>query len=122
MVMKFVRFEDMKIWKEAGKMTLEIYRLLKDNKDYGFKDQIQRASVSVMNNTAEGYERGTEKMFINHLLIAKGSCGEVRSMLYLAFNLGYINKDDYDTLSEQATAISRMIHGFIQSLQNKYNS
>lgn len=112
----------MKIWKEASLLTLDIYKLFKENRDYGFKDQIQRAAVSVMNNIAEGYERGTVKYFISYLLIAKGSCGEVRSMLYLGFRLGYLNQDEYSRLTDQAVAISRMIHGFIRSLKDQDNS
>lgn len=122
MAIRFVRFEDMKIWKEASQLTLDIYKIFKENRDYGFKDQIQRAAVSVMNNIAEGYERGTVKLFISYLLIAKGSCGEVRSMLYLGFRLSYLNQDEYQRLTNQAVAISRMIHGFIRSLKDQDNS
>ena len=122
MALKFVRFEDMKIWQEAGHLTLDIYKLLEKNRDYGFKDQVQRAAVSIMNNIAEGYERGTTKMFISHLLIAKGSCGEVRSMMYLGYRLGYLEQKEYLRLTDQAIAISRMIYGFIRSLKNQDNS
>jgi len=117
-----MRFEDMKIWKEADQLALDVYRIFKENRDYGFKDQIQRAAVSIMNNVAEGYERGTTKMFVNHLLIAKGSCGEVRSMLFLGMQLGYIKQSEYIGLTDRAVSISRMIHGFIGSLQEQNNS
>ncbi len=116
------RFEDMKIWQEAGQLSLSIYKLLKDNKDFGYKDQIQSAAVSVMNNVAEGYERGTVRMFINHLLMAKGSCGEVRSMLYLGLKLNYLDQESYIQLTDQSISISRMIHGFIRSLKNQNDS
>ena len=71
-------FESLNVWKEAKAVTLDIYEIFKDRRDYGFKDQIQRASVSIMNNIAEGSESGSDAKFINFLNIAKGSCGEVQ--------------------------------------------
>jgi four helix bundle protein len=85
--MKFDRFEDIIAWQKAKVMTLKIYSYFKDSRDYGFKDQICRASVSVMNNIAEGFERKSDNEFMHFLYIAKSSCGEVRSMLYLAEEL-----------------------------------
>ncbi|MCG2712087.1 MAG: four helix bundle protein [Candidatus Omnitrophica bacterium] len=79
--MKVEKFEDIIAWQKAKKLTLDIYLEFKSCKDFGFKDQIQRAAVSIMNNTAEGFERNTNKEFRNFLFIAKGSCAEVRSML-----------------------------------------
>ncbi|MFZ6015459.1 MAG: four helix bundle protein [Patescibacteria group bacterium] len=106
----------MKIWQESKALTYEIYAVFKDCKDYSFRDQIQRAAVSVMNNIAEGYEGGTTNAFINYLNIAKGSCGEVRSMLHLAVMLNYISPDDFDGLSNRLIEISKMIAGFIKNL------
>ncbi len=77
-------FEDLEVWQEAKTLTISIYQLMKDNRDYGFRDQIQRASVSIMNNIAEGSESGSNATNVRFLQIAKGSCAEVRSMLYLA--------------------------------------
>ncbi len=82
-------FEELSIWQESQTLTIEIYKQFSTIKDYCFKDQIQRASVSVMNNIAEGFERDSDKEFQHFLKIAKGSAGEVRSMLYLATQLGY---------------------------------
>jgi four helix bundle protein len=82
--MKFDRFEDIIAWQKAKELTIQVYQLFENSKDFGFKDQIQRASVSIMNNIAEGFERKTNNEFKQFLFIAKGSCGEVRSMLYLA--------------------------------------
>ena len=79
--MKIDRFEDIIAWQKAKSLTLNIYTLFAESKDFGFKDQIQRASVSVMNNIAEGFERKTNKEFKYFLFVAKGSCGEVRSMI-----------------------------------------
>ena len=77
-------FEDLMIWQDARVLVGAVYALMKESKDFGFKDQIQRASVSVMNNIAEGFERKSDSEFNRFLDIAKASCGEVRSMIYLA--------------------------------------
>jgi len=114
--MKIEKFEDIIAWQKAKDLTLFIYKEFNGNKDYSFKDQIQRASVSVMNNIAEGFERRGDKEFSHFLFIAKGSCGEVRSMLYLALSLGYINQQNYNkylTLSEE---ISKILSGLIKTL------
>lgn len=114
--MKFDRFEDIIAWREAQELTLSIYDIFKPSKDYPFKDQIQRASVSIMNNIAEGFERRGDKEFKHFLFIAKGSCGEVRSMLYLALKLKYISQNQFDELSEQSLKISRILSGLIKQL------
>ena len=82
--MKIERFEDIIAWQLAKELTISIYSLFEKSNDYGFKDQIQRASISIMNNIAEGFERKTNNEFKQFLYIAKGSCGEVRSMLIVA--------------------------------------
>jgi len=82
--MSIEKFENIIAWKKAEELTIVIYSQFKDCRDFSFRDQIQRASVSIMNNIAEGFERRTNKEFINFLYIAKGSGGEVRSMLNLA--------------------------------------
>lgn len=111
------RFEDILAWQKARILAREIYRLFKNNKDFGFRDQIERASVSIMNNVAEGFERKGDKEFRNFLSIAKGSCGEVRSMLILAFDLGYIEQNDFHSLSELSIEISKMLHVFMKRLE-----
>ena len=115
--MKIDKFEDIIAWQKAKIMTLKIYSTFKDSRDYGFKDQICRASVSVMNNIAEGFERKSDREFMHFLFMAKGSCGEVRSMLYLAEELKYINKDEYSTLLTLANEISKIISGLIKTLK-----
>ena len=84
------KFEDLRIWQSARLLVSWIYRQFAASKDYSFRDQIQRASISVMNNIAEGFERGTKKDFARFLDQAKGSAGEVRSMLYAAEDLSYL--------------------------------
>ena len=115
-VMRIERFEDIKAWEKAKDLSVAVYRLFEKSKDFAFKDQIQRASVSVMNNIAEGFERKGNKEFSYFLYIAKGSCGEVRSMLILAKELGKINDCDFEVLFKQAEEISKMISGFIKTL------
>jgi four helix bundle protein len=115
--MKIDQFEDIIAWQKARNMTLKIYFILKDLRDFGFRDQICRASVSVMNNIAEGFERKSDSEFMHFLYIAKGSCGEVRSMLYLAIELNYINKKDYTELLMLSNEVSKMISGLIKTLK-----
>jgi four helix bundle protein len=115
--MKIDKFEDIISWQKSRALTKEIYLLFKDSRDYGFRDQIQRASVSIMNNIAEGFERRGDKEFKHFLFIAKGSCGEVRSMLYLALELKYITKDEFDKLSNLSIEISKLLSGFIKTLK-----
>lgn len=114
--MKINKFEDIFAWQKAGKLTIEIYRNFTGCKDFGFLNQIQRASISIMNNITEGFERNTNKEFRNFLFIAKGSCAEVRSMLYIAIRLKYINENQFSCLSKQTVEISKLLSGLIKTL------
>jgi four helix bundle protein len=115
--MNIEKFEDIIAWQKAKEMTLVIYKLFATKNDFSFRDQIQRASVSVMNNIAEGFERKGDKEFSHFLYISKGSCGEVRSMLVLALELGYISDSDYDKVNTLSLEISRMLSGLIKTLK-----
>jgi four helix bundle protein len=97
-------------------LAVKIYRLFETSKDYSFIEQIQRASVSVMNNIAEGFERKTNNEFKQFLFNAKGSCGEVRSMLILAKELNKIEKNKAEELYSLSEEISKIISGFIKTL------
>ena len=110
------KFEDIIAWQKAKTLNIFIYKKFFNCRDFGFRDQIQRASVSIMNNIAEGFERRTNKEFINFLFISKGSCGELRSMLYLALDLNYILKEDFDTAYKLSIEVSRLTSGFIKTL------
>ncbi len=88
--MRIDKFEDVIAWQKAKELTIMIYRVFADSKDFSFRDQIQRAAVSVVNNIAEGFERRTNNEFKHFLYMAKGSCGEVRSMLYISKELNKI--------------------------------
>ena len=111
------RFEDIVAWKKAKELTLEVYKLFEYSKDFGFKDQIQRASISIMNNIAEGFERGTNKQFQYFLYVAKGSCAEVRSMLIIAKDLGRITATCFQFLFGLTEEISKTIAGLLRSLR-----
>jgi four helix bundle protein len=114
--LKFDRFEDIIAWQKAESLTIAIYKLFRNSKDFGFRDQIQRASVSIMNNIAEGFERRTNNEFIRFLFIAKGSCGELRSMLHLAYKLGTITEEQYKKYLSEAEEISKILSGLIKTL------
>ena len=112
----YKRFEDLEIWKEGMEVCKEIYVLLKDCKDYGLKDQMQRASVSIPSNIAEGYERNGMKEKVQFMFIAKASCGELRTQLYLAVFLNYIDSEKGNSLIHRLAKLSIMIYNYIQFL------
>lgn len=111
------QFEDVLVWKKTKTLVVDVYRAIAQSRDYGFRDQLQRAAVSIMNNIAEGHERQGDREFAQFLYIAKGSCGEVRSMLHLALDLGYIDQQQYKDLVGQTIEISRMLGGFVKKLR-----
>lgn len=114
--MKFSSFEEMLVWQKAQQLSLELYTLLRKNKDYSFKDQILRAAMSVSNNIAEGFERQSNAEFRHFLFIAKGSCAEVRSMNYIADQLHYFSVEESKNISHSSFQISKMISGLIKTL------
>lgn len=114
--MRIDKFEDIIAWQKGKKLTVSIYIGFKNCKDFSFKNQIERASVSIMNNIAEGFERKTNKELKNFLFIAKGSAGEVRSMLDLGLELKYVVEKDFKTMYALTIEISKLLSGFIKSL------
>lgn len=108
--------ENLYIWQEARLFVNAIYKMMSTCRDWSFKDQIQRAAVSIMNNIAEGSESGSDAKFINFLNIAKGSCGEVRSMLYLCEDLSFCSAEERIALQTQLKKISTGIVRLIDSL------
>ena len=115
--MRFDNFENIFVWQKAKTLSLEIYESFEGSKDYSFRDQIRRASVSIMNNIAEGSERQTNKEFRQFLFIAKGSCAEVRSMLYLAVELSALERRKFENLVEMTIEISKMLSGLIRVIR-----
>ena len=115
------RFEELVIWQKSrdfAKMIYSLTRTLAFAKDYGLKDQIQRAAVSISSNIAEGFERNGNVEFTNFLFIAKGSCGEVRSQLYIAYDLNYITQVQFEEAVSQSVELSKSIYSFIKSLKS----
>jgi len=117
---KINRFEDLNTWKEGMRITSEIYKLFINCKDFGFRDQIRRAAVSIPSNIAEGYERQSNKEFIQYLFIAKGSSAELRTQLYLAKDFKYIDNKSATELIEQSRKISAMLTKLIKSRKEKF--
>ncbi|MCF6308736.1 MAG: four helix bundle protein [Flavobacteriaceae bacterium] len=117
--MKIQKFEDIIAWQKAQDLAVVIYNTFSKSKDFGFKDQIQRASVSISNNIAEGFDRMSDKEFVRFLYIAQASCSEVKSMLYLSNRLNYLDTKTTKQFVENANEIGRIIRGLIKSLSKK---
>ncbi|OXA69606.1 four helix bundle protein [Flavobacterium aquidurense] len=119
---KFKSFEEINSWQKSRIFNKRIYLITENSnfkKDFDFVRQIRRASISISSNIAEGFERNTDKEFIYFLYVAKASAGEVRSQLYLAFDLEYIIKEEFEILLESITEISKLLSGFIKYLSQK---
>lgn len=115
------KFEDIDAWQLAREMTKTIYAISNDGafaRDFGLRDQIRRASVSIMSNIAEGFERGGDKEFFQFVSLAKGSSGEVRAQLYVALDAGYIDQQTFSRLSDMATQINRMLARLMKYLRS----
>ena len=110
-----MRFEDLDVWKKAARLSSDIYRQLRELKDYGFKDQITRSGLSVPSNIAEGFERESQKEGITFISYAKGSCGELRCQIYIGMDIEYIPKDIGKKWLEEAKEISAMLSGLIKT-------
>lgn len=113
------RFEELRIWQDARGLVRDVYSFTSELKDYAYNDQIRRAAISIMNNIAEGADSGSDALFFRYLNIAKGSCGEVKSMLYLAEDLGYCSCEYSLTLREKVKGISAAIHKLQDYLKRK---
>ncbi|MDR7369634.1 four helix bundle protein [Flavobacterium aquidurense] len=119
---KFKSFEEINSWQKSRIFNKKIYLATENSnfkKDFDFVRQIRRASLSISSNIAEGFERNTDKEFVYFLYVAKASAGEVRSQLYLAFDLEYIIKEEFEMLLDSVTEISKLLSGFIKYLSQK---
>jgi four helix bundle protein len=119
------RFEDLIAWQKTRALAAEIYRTTSQDKfakDYGLKDQIQRAAVSIMSNLAEGFERGRPAEFHQFLSVAKASCAELRSQLYFAFDAGYLSEEHFKKLMIQATEVGQITGGLRSAVERKRDS
>jgi four helix bundle protein len=122
---KIQRFEDLIAWQKGRELTRKIYELSRQGnfaKDFDLAGQIRRAAVSIMSNIAEGFEREGQREFRQFLSIAKGSCAELRSQLYVAFDCGYLSEGDFANLLKQAEEVGRIIGGLRLSIRNSQSS
>lgn len=116
---KVEKFEDLDAWKLARDLTRDIYRVTssgKFNTDFALRDQIRRATISISSNIAEGFERNGDKEFLQFLAVAKGSCGEVRSQLYVALDQNYLSQDEFVAINGKLCETSQIISGLIKYL------
>ena len=111
-------FEDLDVWKRSKSLSADIYLCLASLKDFGFKDQITRASLSVPSNIAEGFERESTKECINFLSYAKGSCGELRTQIFIGQEIGYIQEENAGKWIKETQEISSMLKGLIKTKRN----
>jgi four helix bundle protein len=119
---KIERFEDLIAWQKARELTREIYQITRQGafvKDFGLSGQMQRAAVSIMSNIAEGFERGGRGEFHQFLSMAKASCAEVRSQLYVAFDIGYLGQSKFNQLLTQAEEVGRIVGGLRVSVEKQ---
>nr|WKN38924.1 four helix bundle protein [Tunicatimonas sp. TK19036] len=114
------RFEDREVWQESFNLSVVLYKLLSECKDFGLRDQMQRSAVSIPSNIAEGFERSMNKEFIHYLHIAKGSCAELRTQLYIAQEIKTLDIENTDEMIEQTRKISAMLYKLIQTRKNKF--
>ncbi len=117
-------FEELEVWQVSRKLCKEIYEITNQNaisKDFAFRDQIRRSAVSILSNISEGFERKGDKQFSYFLGVAKGSAGELRSQLYIAWDLNYISETEFEKLSGSATSISKMLYGLMNYINERQN-
>ena len=110
-----MRFEDLEVWKRSARLSADLFRLMRDLKDYGYRDQITRSSLSIPSNIAEGFERQSQKECMTFLSYAKGSCGELRTQIYIGMEIGYISREEGKTLLQETEEISLMLGGLLKT-------
>lgn len=108
------RFEDLEVWKEGMLLAMRVYQSMEHSRDFGLRDQMRRAAVSVPSNIAEGYERESNKEFVQFLNYSRGSSGELRTQVYLAAKLGVIDAPTSAELIERSRKVSAMLHKYVQ--------
>ena len=114
-----MKFEDLEVWKRSARLSAEIYKAMAELKDYGFKDQLCRSGLSVPSNIAEGMERDSQKEFLQFLRYAKGSCGELRTQVYIGQEIGYIEKATAQAWVQESKEISSMLVGLMKSIRSR---
>jgi len=120
--MAYQSFEDLQVWQRGCRLTAEIFKAFSNCKNFSFKDQIQRAALSIPSNIAEGSERGSGRDFAHFLNIAKGSCGELRTQFYIARKLAFLAKPSFDDLVKESKELSAMLEGLRRSMLTRSSS
>jgi four helix bundle protein len=116
--MPYHSFEELDVWKRSSNLTVKIYNLFKNSREFAFRDQINRSSLSIPSNIAEGCERNTNPDFIRFLHIAKGSSAELRSQIFIAERIGIISNEEANDIIGELKELSSMLHGLITYLKS----
>jgi four helix bundle protein len=114
-----VRFEDLEVWKRSARLSVELYKELRELRDYGFRDQITRSGLSVPSNIAEGIERSSDNEVIRFATIARGSCGELRAQIYIGMEIGYIKSEIGKAWLQETRELSAMLGGLIKARKQR---
>ncbi|WFM70008.1 four helix bundle protein [Halomonas sp. CKK8] len=112
-----MKFEDLLVWKRSARLSAEIYQAFSHSRDFGFKDQITRSSLSIASNIAEGYERDSDKDRVKFFSYAKGSCAELRTQIYIGMEIGYIEKAQGQKWVGETQALTKMLYSLMKTLR-----
>ena len=115
------KFEDLEVWQEGCRLSVDLYKALGQSREYSLRDQMLRAVVSIPSNIAEGFDRGYNKEFIRFLYIAKASCAELRTQLYIAKRIQLLDDSQSEKFIDHTKKISAMLHNLIQTRKEKFN-
>src|SRR2546423_13158141 len=116
--MAYQSFEDLEVWQRGCRLTVDVFKAFRSCREFTLKDQIQRAALSIPSNVAEGAERGSNKDFAHFLNIAKGSCGELRTQLYIARKLNFVGRVESEKLVSESKEFSAMLEGLRRSFHS----
>lgn len=122
--MAYQDFKELRVWQEAKQLAIEVYKITGNarfSKDYGLRDQVQRAAVSIASNIAEGYERNSHKDFVRYLLIAKGSLSELRTQMDIALEIGHIDENVFEQIEDRCKKITAMLINLIKARRERYS-
>jgi len=119
--MAYHSFEDLEVWKRSCRLTVKVYELFKNSKEYVLRDQMTRSALSIPSNIAEGAERSSSQEFIRFLNIAKGSAAELRTQLYIASEIGVMDDSERNILKKELIEISSMLQSLIRSIKSTTN-
>ena len=118
--MVFQSFEDLEVWQRGCRLAVDVFKTFANCRNFTMQDQVQRSALSVPSNVAEGYERDSDKEFVRFLNISKGSCGELRTQLYISRKLEFLKKADSDRLIRESKEISAMLHGLSRAVTKRF--